>query len=379
MLKIARPVSILFIFILILTACNLPSNTPATEEPNAVFTAAALTVQAMSTQASPTGSLLTPFVTPTLPPPAATNTSVSFPTLALPTSTRASSPTPVCDQAQFVRDVSIPDGSIFAPNATFTKTWRLRNAGTCTWSGYSLVFDSGDSMSGTSSSPIGTVGPGQETDVSVNLTAPATAGSYRGHWRIRNSSGVLIPVLGGTQGKSFFVDIKVAITSSGLDLHTRAADASWVGSAGVVTFGGPETNADGFAMYRNNQRLEDGSSPAKVLEIHPQFVNNGVMTGLFPTYTVVAGEHFKAKIGFLAKADGTCGVGNAKFQLNYKEAGVIKPLGEWTETCDGTMRDVDVDLSSIAGKNVQFALAVLANGPADDDWAVWVSPQIRLP
>jgi hypothetical protein len=379
MLKIARPVSILFIFILILTACNLPSNTPATEEPNAVFTAAALTVQAMSTQASPTGSLLTPFVTPTLPPPAATNTSVSFPTLALPTSTRASSPTPVCDQAQFVRDVSIPDGSIFAPNAAFTKTWRLRNAGTCTWSGYSLVFDSGDSMSGTSSSPIGTVGPGQETDVSVNLTAPATAGSYRGHWRIRNSSGVLIPVLGGTQGKSFFVDIKVAITSSGLDLHTRAADASWVGSAGVVTFGGPETNADGFAMYRNNQRLEDGSSPAKVLEIHPQFVNNGVMTGLFPTYTVVAGEHFKAKIGFLAKADGTCGVGNAKFQLNYKEAGVIKPLGEWTETCDGTMRDVDVDLSSIAGKNVQFALAVLANGPADDDWAVWVSPQIRLP
>ncbi|HEX2989990.1 MAG TPA: NBR1-Ig-like domain-containing protein [Anaerolineales bacterium] len=379
MSKMIRPVSILFIIIFIVTACNLPSNAPATEEPNAVFTAAALTVQALSTQASPTSSLLTPFVTPTLPPPAATNTSVSFPTLALPTSTRASSPTPVCDQAQFVRDVSIPDGSIFAPNATFTKTWRLRNAGTCTWSGYSLVFDSGDSMSGTSPSPIGTVSPGQEIDVSVNLTAPASAGSYRGHWRIRNSSGVLIPVLGGTQGKSFFVDIKVAVTSSGLDFHTRAPDASWVGSAGVVTFGGPDTNADGFAMFRNNQRLEDGSSPGKVLEIHPQFVNNGVMTGLYPSYTVVAGEHFRARIGFLSKADGTCGVGNAKFQLNYKEAGVIKPLGEWTETCDGTLRDIDVDLSSIAGKNVQFALAVLANGPADDDSAAWVSPRVQLP
>ena len=379
MSKMIRPVSILFIIIFIVTACNLPSNAPATEEPNAVFTAAALTVQALSTQASPTSSLLTPFVTPTLPPPAATNTSVSFPTLALPTSTRASSPTPVCDQAQFVRDVSIPDGSIFAPNATFTKTWRLRNAGTCTWSGYSLVFDSGDSMSGTSPSPIGTLSPGQEIDVSVNLTAPATAGSYRGHWRIRNSSGVLIPVLGGTQGKSFFVDIKVAVTSSGLDFHTRAPDASWVGSAGVVTFGGPDTNADGFAMFRNSQRLEDGSSPGKILEIHPQFVNNGVMTGLYPSYTVVAGERFRARIGFLSKADGTCGVGNAKFQLNYKEAGVIKPLGEWTETCDGTMRDIDVDLSSIAGRNVQFALAVLANGPADDDSAVWVSPRIQLP
>lgn len=376
MSKIFRPVSILFIIILILSACNLPTSNPATEDPNAVFTAAALTVQAMSTFAT---TQVTPFSTPTLPRPAATNTSVSFPTLALPTATFAAPPTLVCDQAQFVRDVTIPDGTIFAPGATFTKTWRLKNAGTCTWSGYSLVFDSGDSMGGASPTPIGTVSPNQEVDLSVNLTAPATAGSYRGYWRIRNASGVLIPVLGGTQGKSFFVDIKVAVTSSGLDLHTRAPDASWVGTGGVVTFGGPETDPNGFAMYRNNQRLEDGTSPAKILEIYPQMVNNGQMSGLYPSYTVVSGEHFKAKIGFLAKPDGTCGTGNAVFQLNYKEAGILKSLGQWTETCDGTMKDVDVDLSSIAGKNVQFALAVLANGPADQDSAIWVSPRIEIP
>ena len=374
MLKIARPMSILFILVLIISACNLPSNAPATEEPNAVFTAAALTVQAMSTQA-------TPFNTPTIPPPPATNTAVSFPTLALPTSTSVVPPTAMCDLAQFVKDISIADGSIFAPGASFTKTWRLKNVGTCNWSGYSLVFDNGDSMSGTSPTAIGTVGPGQEVDLSVNLTAPAASGSYRGYWRIRNSSGVLIPVLGGTQGQSFFVDIKVAVSSSGFDLHTRATDASWVGSAAgvVTTFGGPDTDTNGFAMYRNNQKLEDGTSPSKILEIHPQWVNNGVMTGLYPAYTVVAGEHFKARIGFLAKADGTCGTGNAKFQLNYKESGVLKPLGEWTETCDGTIKAVDVDLSSIAGKNVQFALAVLANGPADQDWAVWVSPRVEIP
>ena len=372
-----RFVSGLFLIIFILAACNLPSNAPATEEPNAVFTAAALTVQAMSTQSTP----VTPFVTPTLPPPQATNTAVSFPTLALATSTVAPPPTASCDVAQFEKDISIPDGTVFAPSAAFTKTWRLKNVGTCTWSGYSLVFDSGDSMGGTSPTSIGTVGPGQEVDLSVNLTAPTTNGSYRGYWRIRNASGVLIPVLGGTQGKSFFVDIKVSVSSSGFDLHTRATDATWIGSAAGVTtvFGGPDTDTNGFAMYRNNQKLEDGTSPAKVLEIHPQWVDNGIMTGLYPAYTVVSGEHFKAKIGFLAKADGTCGVGNAKFQLNYKEAGVIKPLGEWTETCDGTMRAVDVDLTSIAGKNVQFALAVLANGPADQDWAVWVSPEVRIP
>jgi len=52
-------------------------------------------------------------------------------------------------------------------------------------------------------------------------------------------------------------------------------------------------------------------------------VDNGVITGRYPAYTVVAGEHFTAKIGFLAKSDGTCGTGNVKFQLNYKESGVL--------------------------------------------------------
>lgn len=377
MLKNVRFVYILFIIMFLLTACNLPSNAPATEEPNAVFTAAALTVQAMSTVASPTPALS--FNTPTLPAPQATNTSIPLPTLARPTNTVVVPPTAACDLAQFVRDVTVPDGSVFSPAATFTKTWRLRNVGTCTWSGYSLVFDSGDSMAGTSPTPIGTVGPGQEVDLSVNFTAPTASGSYRGYWRIRNTSGVLIPVLGGTQGRSFFVDIKVAVSSSGFDLYTRATDASWVGSAGVVTFGGPDTDVNGFAMYRTGSKVEDGNTPAKILEIHPQFVNNGSMTGLYPAYTVVSGEHFKARIGFLAKADGTCGTGNVKFQLNYKEGGVLKNLGEWTETCDGTLKDIDVDLSSIVGKNVQFALAVLANGPADQDWAVWIKPEVVIP
>jgi hypothetical protein len=186
-------------------------------------------------------------------------------------------------------------------------------------------------------------------------------------------------VLGGTQGKSFFVDIKVSVASSGFDLHTQAINANWNSGAGNFAFGGPDTDNRGFAMYRNSQKLEDGSSSSKVLETHPQFVNDGVITGLYPAYTVVSGEHFKAKIGFLAQSDGTCGVGNAKFQLNYREAGVTKSLNEWSESCDGALREVDVDLTSLAGKTVQFALAISANGSSSQDWAVWVNPQIAIP
>ncbi len=370
--KAARNISILIIIILILAACNLPSKAPATEQPNAVFTAAALTVQAQMTKSIP-------FATLTLPVPAVTST-LSVPTLVPSATPVPATATSVCDQAQFVKDVNIPDGSQINPGASFTKTWRLRNAGVCTWSGYSLVFDSGDLMGGVPQS-FGTVSPGQEADLSVNFTAPTSSGSYRSYWRIRNSSGVLIPVLGGTQGKSFFVDIKVSVASSGFDFYTRASDANWNSGAGNLSFGGPDTDARGFVMYRSNQKLEDGTAPNKILETHPQWVDNGVITGFYPAYTVVSGEHFTAKIGFLAQSDGTCGTGNAKFQLNYKESGssTVIALGEWTDTCDGTLKSIDVNLNSIAGKTVQFALAVLANGPASQDWAVWVSPQVEIP
>jgi hypothetical protein len=142
--------------IFVLASCNLPSRAPQTEEPNAIFTQAALTVQAQLNQTPTAGA----FSTPTLPPPAADEHPITLPTQPLATNTSVASATPVCDLGQFVRDVSIPDGTTFAPGETFTKTWRIRNAGTCTWSGYSLVFDSGDSMGGTSPISIGIVGPG---------------------------------------------------------------------------------------------------------------------------------------------------------------------------------------------------------------------------
>jgi Ig-like domain from next to BRCA1 gene len=376
MFKDARILSILAVFVFIVSACNLPSSaaTP-TAGPNAVFTAAALTVQAQLTQS-------VPFSTPTLPLSVATNTPLSVPTLPASTLPPAASATPVCDQAQFVRDITIPDGSQITPGATFTKTWRLKNAGACTWSGYTLVFDSGDLMGATSPQSIAAVSPGQEVDLSVNFTAPTSSGSYRSYGGIRNSSGVLIPVLGGTQGKSFFVDIRVSVASSGFDLHTRAPYANWVSGASTLTFGGPDSDVRGFAMYRNKDKLEDRSSPAKILETHPQMVTEGAITGTYAAYKVVPGEHFKARIGFLLLSDGTCGSGNVRFELNYKEGSASTTptsLGQWAETCDGTLRDIDVDLSGIAGRTVRFVLAVVANGSAAQDQAVWVSPRVEIP
>ena len=55
--------------------------------------------------------------------------------------------TSLCDSAQYISDLTVPDGAAFAPGATFTKTWRLKNSGTCTWStSYNLVWVGGDPL-----------------------------------------------------------------------------------------------------------------------------------------------------------------------------------------------------------------------------------------
>jgi hypothetical protein len=211
------------------------------------------------------------------------------------------------------------------------------------------------------------------------MVAPSTDGSYRGYWRIRNPSGVYLPILNGYQNRSFFVDIKVTTASSGYDLYTRANVASWSSGGGAITFGGPDSDPKGSAMYKDGQKLEDGKTYSKIVGTYPQNVNDGYISGRYPPYTVVAGEHFTAKIGFTTLADGTCGSGNVKFQLAYKDGATTTTLGEWTESCDGTLRTIDVDLTSLKGRSVEIILMVLANGSSAGDSAVWLKPQIALP
>ena len=81
----------------------------------------------------------------------------------------------------------MPDNTEIATGATFVKTWRLKNNGSCTWtSGYTMYFYNGDAMSGPASAQLtnGTVPPGSTIDISVTLIAPTTPGTYKGNWRI---------------------------------------------------------------------------------------------------------------------------------------------------------------------------------------------------
>ena len=144
-------------------------------------------------------------------PPTATPTVTGTPPTVTPTKTGTVQPN-ACDRAQFIADVSVPDGTSFAPGIGFSKTWRLKNVGSCTWTNYSIMFDTGERMSGPESALIpATVAPGQTVDITLQLTSPTTQGTYRGYWKLKNSTGVPFGI-GSAGTKSFWVEIKVSST-----------------------------------------------------------------------------------------------------------------------------------------------------------------------
>lgn len=230
-----RKRTLLSIFLLVAVvsaACNLtglqPSPVPQQTGGDAIGTAVAQTLTAVI---RPTLSLNTPTQTagqPTAQPtvqPTQAPTSTPPPTLTpivpsltpiVPTSTPPPTLTPVpCDRASFVADVTVPDGTNFAPGATFVKTWRLKNNGSCTWTtAYALVFESGNAMDGPVEVALpGSVAPGQQVDLSVTLKAPGTAGTYQGYWKLRNASGARFGIGANATG-SFWVKITVGNTAT---------------------------------------------------------------------------------------------------------------------------------------------------------------------
>lgn len=168
-------------------------------QPSQVDSAATLQVIVAQTMAAATQNAPSP--TPTLFLPSATP--------APATKTPIPSAVTYCDWAMFIKDVTVPDGTSFSPGEVFTKTWRLQNRGTCTWTpDYDVVFYGGAQMSGTTMQVPGYVAPGQAVDVAVTFTAPSAPGHYVGYWMLRNSAGNLFGT-GVQADETFYVDIYV--------------------------------------------------------------------------------------------------------------------------------------------------------------------------
>ncbi|UCH60471.1 MAG: hypothetical protein JSV61_03070, partial [Anaerolineales bacterium] len=167
------------------------------------------------------------------------------------------------------------------------------------------------------------------------------------------------------------------------DYLARAKDASWFSGQGTdpavaLVYNGADDDPNGTAKIVETATMENGAKSGKILLTYPKRVDNGYVYGVYPAYLVQGGDHFRANLGFLIPSGETsCGTGKAIFQLAYKDGEAVKVLREWGQSCDGNLPLVDHDLSSLAGKSVQFVLVLRADGTSADDWAVWNSARIE--
>ncbi len=110
------------------------------------------------------------------------------PTVAPPSS--GGSAATCVNAARFVTDLTVPDNTVMSAGQTFSKTWQLRNSGTCTWgAGYSLTFVSGQSMASSNTVSVPNTAPGATVDLQVSMTAPTTPGASQAIWQLRAPNG----------------------------------------------------------------------------------------------------------------------------------------------------------------------------------------------
>jgi hypothetical protein len=131
----------------------------------------------------------------------------------LPTAVPVPTTTACKDAAQYIGDDKL-DGTTYTPNTAFTKTWTVKNTGTCTWDSKYMVYQiSGAYMTQQPGYWLvqdgQTVSPGQTVDISVGMTSPVENGNYRVYWGLKNEAGQIIPIEDGAEGDSFYVDINV--------------------------------------------------------------------------------------------------------------------------------------------------------------------------
>ncbi len=304
------------------------------------------------------------------------NTSAPLPSATSSQSSGGSTYTTPDDWLKLVSSSPV-DGSYFAPKESFIKTWTVKNTGTTIWTkDFDLVYYSGTPMTDKTVIPISTaVKPGKTIELTINLIAPKTPGTYQGFWMLRNQYGELFG-LGDNADQPLRVKIVVLNVdpANSYDFLLNYCDAAWWNNSGeTIPCSGEPNLTRGYVLIVTDPALENGFSETPVLWVHPQNTLEGNISGKYPAYVVKNGDHFKARVGCM----GGYSKCNITFKLLYRVSGTNQTLGSWQELYGGGTTTIDVDLSSLAGMKVEFILrTVCSNKYPSSAQGFWQTPRI---
>lgn len=239
-----------------------------------------------------------------------------------------------------VIDYFTADPPIISAGGSIALSWSVSNA-------TSVTIDPGVGSAGL----VGTALVSPVTSTNYTLTASNAAG-----WR-----SITVPVLvagGGTHVAYDFVE--------------QAPTAYWwtIISSSVVALPFPGATSDkGYANYQYNIKLNDGNTYTRVLQTHPQWVDNGWISGKYSGVYVPPGAKLRIKVGLVQGA----GAGNVEFYIG--KLGAVATITRVVAYADG-VKVVEANLDAYAGQTIDFVLGANANGSSGQDWAAWAEAKI---
>ena len=139
----------------------------------------------------------TPFRPPTaIPPtqilPTTTPLPAIFTPTPIPTITLTPEAGPCINALTFLDDLTVEDGTIFAPGASIDKQWLVQNDGTCNWdASYRLKWVGGFTLGVAEEQPLFPAAAGVQATVRIIFIAPPDPGTYQSTWQATDPDGNL--------------------------------------------------------------------------------------------------------------------------------------------------------------------------------------------
>jgi hypothetical protein len=291
-----------------------------------------------------------------------------------------------CYAAEFSGDLTIPNGQIIPPNTSFTKIWRIKNVGSCTWpKGSYMVPTSGNGWVGDAAKYNNTVKPGKSVDYKVDLVSPMISpGSFvafKGNWLLRVDKNTKLE---SRNRDPFLVSIHVTDITAGTivwDFVNSYCSAKWEGTNdNDLDCPSSKDNKYGFVRRPSPATLEGPGSglvvPAAIWS-QPASSKKATITGTFSGMYIPPGTRLRASVGCLHDKK-ECDV---QMDLSYRVIGGDKVLiNSILEEYDGVTHTLvdNFDLSPFAGNYVSFIFEVKAIGDKQPA-AAWYHVQLYRP
>ena len=325
---------------------------------------------------------------------------MTFTPTKTPTATFTVTPNLLCNKAQFIKDVTIPDGSILRGGIRESKVWEVKNVGSCVWNkNYKLkAVNNSTAINVPPVSLTKDVLPGETVQLSVAIDLPIQEGSFEVNWMLESDLGEIFGV--GDSGKSPLW-LKVIINNADAtntpiislsptvtemaptpqffeikpgtfivnDFYQETCDFEW--SINNTSFQCEENSLirrEPIVFTENGTGFENGI----VIDLSNQSSNSTIIATT-NSIDIEAGDKLVMGVGCYDGALECSVLVNLVFTTTDGASSNLWTIGEFY---DGQISVMEIDLSQFTGKTGTFSFTASSLGQSQGDVIVWIEPRV---